>query len=135
MNAIKGCLRHGRMLPAAALATVLVLLAFDLAAFWGWQLRPLASVDGVEVAVWAVLWGTALAPALRWLVLRESRMRYQVAAALGVMVAFSAMHPWHNGYAVPAEMPIRAEHERSVPADAVVKFESGPLTAAAPERW
>ncbi len=135
MNALKGCLRHARLLPVAALAGVLLLLAFDTAAFWGWHLRPLASVDGMEIAVWAVLWGTALAPALRWMVLRESRMRFQVAAALGVMIAFSVLHPWHNGYAVPAEMPIRAAGDRTVPPDAVVKFEGGPLTPASPERW
>ncbi|MBX3461014.1 MAG: hypothetical protein KF696_13790 [Planctomycetes bacterium] len=124
-----------RFAPPAALGAVCALLLFDLLAFWALQRRPLASVDGMETAIWAVLWGTAVTAGLRWLVMRESRLRKQVAASLLVMIAFSALHPWHNGYAVPAEMAVRADGQRSVPADAVVVFEHGPLSAASESRW
>lgn len=124
-----------RYVPAAALCSVAGLLAFDLFAFWALELRPLVSVDGVESAAWAILWGSAIAAGLRWAILRESRLRLQVAVALAVMVAFSAMHPWHNGYGVPAELPVRAEGQRSLPADDVLVFEGGPLSGPADSRW
>jgi hypothetical protein len=130
-KALKQGLRKTRLLPAVALLIVLALLAFDVIAFWGWRLRPLASVDGVEIATWAVLGGTAAAAGIRWALLDNARMRFQAAASIALMVAFSAVHPWQAGYAVDAEMPVT----RHVPADAVVKFDKGPLTEPESARW
>lgn len=131
---MKAVLRHTRYLPHAALACAALLLAFDFVAFWAFTLRPLASVDSVDVLLWAVLLGTALTAAVRWAVLRESRLRFQVAAALALMIAFSALHPWQNGYAADAELPYRESQSRAA-SQAVVKFERGPLTGPAEARW
>jgi hypothetical protein len=129
---LKQGLRQTRLLPAVALLIVVALLAFDVIAFWGWRLRPLASVDGVEIAIWAVLGGTAAAAGIRWALLDNARMRFQAAASIALMVAFSAVHPWQAGYAADAEMPSQT---RKVPAGAVVKYEGGPLTEPEQAEW
>lgn len=127
-------LRHTRFLPHAALAIVAALLIFDFVAFWGFTLRPVASVDAIEVAVWGVLLGTSLTAALRWAVLRDSRLRFQAASALALMIAFSALHPWQNGFAADAELPRFSAQPRAT-SPAVVKFERGPLTGPTEARW
>jgi hypothetical protein len=105
-----------------------MLLVFDIVAFWAWKLRPLASVDGVEIAVWSVLGGTAGVAGIRWALLDQPRMRFLAASSIALMVAFSTLHPWHNGYAVDAELPVAKERSREIPPGTVVKYEDGPLT-------
>src|SRR5690606_15532270 len=109
MNLLIKLLRGTRVLPISALTSVALLPMADLLMFWAWKLRPLASVDGVEIAVWSVLGGTAAAAGIRWALLDNPRMRFLAASSIALMVAFSTLHPWHNGYAVDAELPVANE--------------------------
>ncbi len=127
-NLVGKTLRATRYLPLASLIAVALLLVVDTVMFWAWKLRPLASVDGVEIAVWAVLGGTAGVAGIRWALLDQPRMRFLAASSIALMVAFSTLHPWHNGYAVDATLPAATERSREIPAGTVVKYEDGPLT-------
>ncbi len=134
-NLMHKALTATRLLPAAFLACVAALLVTDLVAFWGWNLRPVASVDAIEIAVWAILGGTALTAGIRWTVLNDATLRFQAAAAVALMVAFSALHPWHNGYAASADSPAVPVETRVTPSSVVVRFENGPLTQGEEQKY
>ena len=124
------------LVPASVLGC-LALLVFDLLAFWAFGLRPVMSSHLAESVVWSLLIGGGVTYGLRWAITGDSRMRFAVAGTLGVMIAISAMHPWHNHWAIDADTPdakpILAD-DPEAPKDVVV-FAGGPLTESDSATW
>lgn len=128
---------RAKWLVPAGVAACLALLVFDLLAFWAFGLRPVVSTHMAETAVWAVLIGSGVTYALKWAISGESRTRYAIAATMGVMIAVSAMHPWHNAWAVDADAPAAravVADDPKAPKDVVV-FAGGPLTEPDKATW
>ena len=128
--------RAKHLIPASV-AFCLLLLAFDLIAFWGVGRRPVISSLEMQTVVWALLIGSGFTYGARWAIGGEHRLRFAVAATLGVMVLLSAAHPWLNGWGRDAAMPI-APTLVAVPddhsAEALV-FADGPLSKPEASRW
>ena len=102
-----------RHLPLLALGAIALLLVVDLVTYWALHQRPLASVDGVEIAVWAMLGGTAAVAGIRWAVMNNPRMRFLAAGSIALMIAFSVLHPWQNGQALDDAATREAANKRA----------------------
>ncbi|MCB9895278.1 MAG: hypothetical protein H6839_12570 [Planctomycetes bacterium] len=97
---------RAKYLVPGAVAFCLLLLAFDLLAFWGLGRRPVVSTLEMRTAVWSLLIGSGCTYAARWAIMGERRMRHALAATLSVMVLVSALHPWLNGWGRDAASPV-----------------------------
>lgn len=128
---------RAKWLVPAGVVGCLALLAFDLVCFWALGLRPVMSTLLVETTVWSVLIGSLATFALKWAVSGESKSRFAVAMTLSVMVAISALHPWHNHYAIDAEAPAAKPilaGDPDAPRDVVV-YHGGLLTGPDEAMW
>jgi hypothetical protein len=103
-------------------ALALLLLVFDLVAFWAFGRRPLVSSAAPQILLWAVLSASVATGLMRWWLAGERSGRMTAAATLCVMALFSAAHPWHNGRAAEPGEPGAAS------APGVVQFEPGVLS-------
>ncbi|MBZ0137498.1 MAG: hypothetical protein K8I27_14115 [Planctomycetes bacterium] len=113
------------LVPGGVGFCALVLL-LDLLAFWVLDRRPLVSSLEMTTVVWSLLIASAFTYAAKWSISGDSRTRVPLAATLLVMIALSALHPWHNGRARDAAAP-ELPSDRAVLPDVVV-FEDGVLT-------
>lgn len=129
MKLLKRVVAKSELLIPASLALCAALIALDMLAFFAFGLRPVISYAETGLVVWAVLIGGAWVFAARWVVLGEKRSRFALAGAISLMLAFSALHPFHSGALVPVYTP-SAEPVVGTPADgdAVVEFHGGPLS-------
>jgi hypothetical protein len=119
---------RAKWLVPGGVAFCLILLAFDLLAFWAFGRRPVVSSLEAGVSVWALLTGSAATYGARWLISHEN-VRRELAATLAVIVLMSALHPWMNGFGRDADTPVAptlVETEQYQP----VVFSGGPLSEA-----
>lgn len=129
MKLLKRVVSKSELLVPASLALCAALMALDMLAFFAFGLRPVISYAEAGLVVWAVLIGGAWVFAARWLVVGEKRARFALAGAISLMLALSALHPFHSGALVPVHTPT-AEPVVGTPAgsDAVIEFHGGPLS-------
>jgi hypothetical protein len=128
---------RARYLVPAGVAFCLLLLAFDLFAFWVLGRRPVMSTLETRTLVWSLLIGSAGTYAARWALSGEKRMRLGLAATLTVMLMVSSLHPWLNGWGRDAASPVAptlAASPNDRPHDALV-FSGGPLSQPEAGRW
>jgi hypothetical protein len=123
---------RAKWLVPGGVAFCMLLLVFDLIAFWALGRRPVISSLETNTFVWSLLIGSAATYAARWAITHEPRVRQALAATVAAMVLVSATHPWMNNLGRDVDTPVAPTLIESDEPDAVV-FSGGPLSEA--DHW
>ena len=137
MRILNWLTNRAKYLVPGAVAFCLLLLAFDLFAFWALGRRPVVSTLEMRTVMWSLLIGSGCTYVARWAILGETQARRALAATVSVMVLVSALHPWLNGWGRDAAAPVAPTLVASPDdhsAEALV-FAGGALSEPEAGRW
>jgi hypothetical protein len=86
-------IRNASRVPAAAIGAIILLMCVDLALVHWFESRAVLSIEPLGTLALSVLLASCVLPVLRWLVSRDANIRYRLAGALLLLVAFTVLHP------------------------------------------